>query len=418
MLARLRTIWVAVRDSLWFLPAVLTLLAAILAIGLVQFEAAYEPTLWEGGHWLVGGSVDGARAVLSTIAGSLITVTGVVFSVTIVALQLASSQFTPRILRNFIADRSNQLVLGVFIATFTYTLLVLRVVRSIEEGEEFVPQLAVSLAIIFALVSIGFLIHFIHHAARSMQASVILDRVSTAALEQVRRLFPVEVGEAEGEAPAHEELPSAAAQVVVAVNEGYLQAVDGTSLFQLGQRQRMLVQMAQPLGTFILAGAPLARVWADGDLADDVQQEIRKAFILGAQRTPEQDLEFHLLEISDMAVKALSAGINDPTTAKHAIDRLTQVLLALGKRRPPAPLRTKSGTVHFIAQPLTFETAVEVSFGPILHFGRDNPSVVQKLRRAIDSLQELLSAERHEALRAFRKRLEECSGRAESDSGV
>jgi len=183
MLMKLRMVWARVRDSFWFIPAVLTLLFAVLAVVFVGLDATYEIDMFQGGHWLMGGSVDGARAVLSTIAASLITVTGVVFSITIVALQLASTQFTPRVLRNFLADRSNQRVLGVFIGTFTYTLLVLRVVRSSEEIKTFVPELSVSVAIILALISIGFLIHFIHHAASSIQAGVILDRVTREALE-------------------------------------------------------------------------------------------------------------------------------------------------------------------------------------------------------------------------------------------
>jgi uncharacterized membrane protein len=405
---RLTTFWTAIRDSLWFIPAAFTLTAAAVAIGLVKFEASHDVTRWEGGHWLIGGSVDGARAVLSTIAGSVVTVTGVVFSVTIVALQLASSQFTPRILRSFIADRSNQLVLGVFIATFTYTLLVLRVVRSIEEGEEFVPQLAVSLSIVLSLVSIGFLIHFIHHAARSMQASVILDRLAGEALDQVRRLFPVEIGESNGAASTAEEFPSGRSQVVVATSEGYLRAVDSKALFNLGESQKLTVAMVPEVGAFILEGTPLAHVWADGRLLDEVHQQVRRAFVLGPERTPEQDVGFVLLEISDMAVKSLSPGINDPTTAEHCIDRLAQILLALGKRRPPEPLRTEAGQLHFIARPLTFDAALEIAFGQVLHFGRETPTIVRKVQRTLESLQELLSFERREPLRALSAKLEDC----------
>ncbi|MBA2243389.1 MAG: DUF2254 domain-containing protein, partial [Gemmatimonadetes bacterium] len=173
MLARLTMVWVKVRDSLWFLPALLTLLASGLAMLVVELEKRGVLALGDSDHWLLGGGAEGARGVLSAIAGGLITVTGVVFSVTIVALQLASSQFTPRVLRNFTADRSNQLVLGVFIGTFTYTLLVLRTVRSpTPDQEAFIPRIAVALAVGLVLLSIAFLIFFINHAARSIQVSV------------------------------------------------------------------------------------------------------------------------------------------------------------------------------------------------------------------------------------------------------
>lgn len=413
MLAWLRMMWVTVRDSLWFIPSVMTLLAAVLAVLLVQVESAFELQLNNERHFLVGGSVDGARSVLSTIAGSIMTVTGVVFSITIVTLQLASSQFTPRILRNFLADRSNQLVLGVFIATFTYTLLVLRTVRSIDDGDEFVPEIAVTVAIFFALVSIGFLIHFIHHAALSVQATVILSRVSFEALGRVERLFPEEIGEPETTPPPKSEIPTGTAELVAAKREGYLQTVDSQSLFQLGEERRLVIQMIPRVGEFLIQGQPLARVWADEPLPDEIHTAIQHAFILGADRSPEQDLEFYLLEIADMAVKALSPGINDPTTAIYCIDRLTQLLAAFGKRRPPEPLRTESGDVHFLARPSTFAEAVDLSLDQILHYGHDNPLIVGKLRHAIDLLLELTPSERHEPLRDFQRKLTE----RETDGG-
>lgn len=404
MIARIKILWSAMRDSLWFLPSLMTLIAAIVAIGLVQFESHYGGKFWEG-RGLGSGSVEGARAVLSTIAGSLITVTGVAFSVTIVALQLASSQFTPRILRNFMADRSNQVVLGVLIATFTYTLLVLRVIRATSSGGEFVPQISVSVAIVLSLVSIGFLIYFIHHAARSIQASVILETITRAAMEQVDALFPEEIGRPAEPGPAADDFSPHTAHVVAAHRTGYLQAVDGTTLFSLGAKQKVVIQMVQPIGAFILEEQPLALVRAAAPLDEATQRAVRRAFVLGEERTPEHDLEFFLIEISDMAVKALSPGINDPTTAIHCIDRLTQILLALGKRRPPAPRRTESGAVHFLALPTTFERAIELAFEQILHFGQDNPAIVARLTTAFQVLFELLPVERHPPLAEFCRRL-------------
>ncbi|HEU0302351.1 MAG TPA: DUF2254 family protein [Longimicrobium sp.] len=202
MLARLRLAWTKVRDSLWFLPCVMTLAGAVLAIAITQAarRGAFDVEVLRS--WVFGGGVDGARGVLEAIAGGLITVTGVVFSVTIVALQLASTQFTPRVLRNFTADRGNQLVLGVFIGTFTYTLLVLRTVRSADDGESpFVPRVAVTLAVVLVLVAIGFLIFYINHSARSIQVAAILGRVARRTIGDVRRLFPEQIGYADEAAP-------------------------------------------------------------------------------------------------------------------------------------------------------------------------------------------------------------------------
>jgi uncharacterized membrane protein len=406
MFARLTMMWAAVRDSLWFVPALFTLLAAALAFLIVQVDRSFLASIGEFEHWFPTGGAEGARLVLSTIAGSLITVTGVVFSVTIVGLQLASTQFTPRILRNFLADRSNQIVLGVFISTFTYTLLVLRVVRTkLENDAAFVPHLSVALAIVLALVSVGFLIHFIHHAARSIQASVILSRVTTEALFLVDKLFPEETGEPEERPEGEAEVPSWPAEPIAAAEEGYLQAVNGDALFELGEKHQLLVRMAAPVGTFVVEGQALADVWAEETCDEEVRKKIQDAFLLGKERTPEQDVEFCIIEIADMAVKALSPGINDPTTAVHCIDRLTQILLALGKRRPPAPLRTKAGRVHFLTLSATFEGALGLAFDQILHFGRDNPAIVARLGESIKLLRSLLPGERQAVLRTYQDRL-------------
>jgi uncharacterized membrane protein len=190
------------------------------------------------------GGVDGARGVLGTIAGGLITVTGVVFSVTIVALQLASTQFTPRILRDFTADRGNQLVLGVFIGTFTHTLLVLRTIRSAADGEDpFVPRVGVTLAVLLVLIAIGFLIFYINHSARSIQVAAILDRVTRRTLGDVHRLFPEPIGHADDAEPP-DPRPAGRPSVTVAADAaGYLQAMDGRGLFELGRARRLVIAM-------------------------------------------------------------------------------------------------------------------------------------------------------------------------------
>lgn len=408
MLTRFKLLWAHVRDSLWFLPGVLTLLCAALAMTLVQLEQAGHINSDNVDSILLGTGAEGARGVLSAIAGGLITVTGVVFSVTIVALQLASSQFTPRVLRNFTADRGNQVVLGVFIATFTYTLLVLRSIRSGGADQDpFVPRIAVAVGVALVLVSIGFLIFFINHAARSIQVSTILARITRDALHDVGRLFPEEIGRVD----AVDDLPDprrpeTEGARVLASESGYLQGVDGDSLFQLGEKQGLVIAMEPYVGDFILPGEPLAQVWPPERITGEVVSAIRTAFVLGAERTPEQDLEFGIIELSDIAVKALSPGINDPTTALRCIDRLTEILLALGTRAPPDNRRTREGNVHFIARHLHFERAVGLAFDQIRHYGAENPAIAKKLLAAMSGLAALLPETRHEPLLAQARVLE------------
>jgi uncharacterized membrane protein len=419
MLARLRLAWTRVRDSLWFLPGALTLLAAALAIAVTEAEQRGLFDVDVLRSWVFDGGVEGARGVLEAIAGGLITVTGVVFSVTIVALQLASSQFTPRILRNFTADRGNQLVLGVFIATFTYTLLVLRTVRAAEDGESpFVPRVAVTLAVVFVLVAIGFLIFYINHSARSIQVAAILDRVAGRTLGDVRRLFPEEVGRADEAEPADPRPPEHDSAAVTAESAGYLQAVDGRSLFRLGEGRRLVIAMEPHVGDFVLPGAPLAAVSPADAVDDEVRRQVRKAFLLGPERTPEQDVEFGIVEISDIALKALSPGINDPTTAFRCIDRLAEVLLEIGTRRPPRPWRTEAGRVHYLARSTTFERAVGLAFDQLRHFGASNPAVARKLLETLAALAALVPPPRRAAVLAQAGAvLHDARAKVESDVG-
>ena len=399
MLARLRMVWVTIRDSLWFLPGVLTLLSALLAFAVTSAEERGALQSLAESHWIFGGGAEGARGVLNAIAGGLITVTGVVFSVTIVALQLASSQFTPRVLRSFTADRGNQLVLAVFIGTFTYTLLVLRTIRSGGDGQEgFIPRVAVTVAVALVLVSIGFLIFFINHSARNIQVSVILDRVAHRTLGDVCRLFPEQIGHQDPIEPIEPKDPEAEWVAITASESGYLQAVDARTLFQLGERKRMVIAMESHIGEFVLEGNRLASVSPATGADEEVVKAVRTAFVLGEDRTPEQDVEYGIIEMSDIALRALSPGINDPTTAFRCIDRLAEVLLALGTRRTPQAERTKEGRIHFLALHTTFERAVGLAYDQIRHFGVQNPAVAKKLLETVVRLQELVPPPRRAPL--------------------
>jgi uncharacterized membrane protein len=380
MQIRLMTAWARVRDSLWFLPSVLCVLAGLLALAALWIDHLLLADRRATFLLAFQGGVDGARGVLEAIASTTITVTGLVFSITIVALQLASSQYSPRVMRGFIGDRVNQMVLGVFIGTFTYSLLVLRSVRSAtDDGAAFVPSIAVGIAILLALVSIGFLIYYIHHAARSMQVSVIIDRATADTIQLVRRLFPEPIGEA-APAPPEPQVPTTPAAVVTADRAGYLQAVDAAALFALAQGTRLTVRMEPRMGAFVLPGAPLATVWPAEAVDDAVAGKVRGAFITGPERTLQADVELGIRQLSDIAIRALSPGVNDPTTAVNCIDRLGEILVVLGNRTPPAAVRSDGqDRVCFIASETTFDRAVHLSFDQVRHYGRQDPTVVAHL---------------------------------------
>ncbi len=400
MRERLDYWWHDVQDSLWFIPTLLTAAAAGLALLMVEIDQRLGSDEGNTEIWLYGGGVDGARGVLTAIAGTMITVTGVVFSITIVALQLASVQFTPRVLRAFTGDRGNQVVLGVFIGTFTYALLVLRTVRTeADDGERFVPALAVTVATGLSLVSVGFLIYYIHHAARSIQASVIIDRATDDTRDLIDALFTSRAG-----LPVLPEavmLPSTPATPVLAGEAGYVQTVDSEALIYLARERGLTIRLTVGIGEFVLPGARLAEVWTTIGKVEtaEVSEAIQGAFVLGLERTLHDDPAFGFRQLADIGIRALSPSINDPTTAMSCIDRLGELLVRLASREQPATIRTSDeGGTLLVLTTTTVEQLVELAYGQIRHYGAADAVVMVHLAETLRRISVLTPDACHEPL--------------------
>ena len=334
MKSRLANLWETLSASLWFVPALMTLVAVGLALGGI----ALDDIIRHGSGWAYGGGPEGAREVLSAIASSMITVAGVAFSVTIVALTLASQQFGPRLLRNFMRDRGNQVVLGTFIATFTYSLMVLRTIRS--NGSEFVPQVSVTLAMVLALTSLAVLIYFIHHAAVTIQAPEVIAMVAEDLTQGIDRLFPEALGRppTEGEHDLKPEFTGEFERVAEAIpcrETGYLQSIENDRLMALASENDLIFLLPCRPGDFIIEGNDLMQVKPSGRIDPELADQLCKCFILGDERTHIQDIEFSIHQLVEIAVRALSPGINDPITAMNCIDRLAAALCRLAQRSMP-----------------------------------------------------------------------------------
>ncbi|MDQ2778745.1 MAG: DUF2254 domain-containing protein [Pseudomonadota bacterium] len=384
MNAHLQKLWDLLRGSLWFVPMVLAITATVLAISAVAFDRTL-PHDWLANstlRWLVySGDAQGASLVLSTIAGSAITIAGTVFSMTLVALSLASQQLGPRLLRNFMRDRVNQVVLGTFISTFIYGLLVLRTIR---RQDEFVPHLAVTLGVGLALASLAVLIYFIHHVSVSIQADAVINRVGRELLEQIDRLFPHDGKAAVTHGPtAHERLPAdfdASAAVVAADADGYLQQVDLQSLVKLAQAQNLQLRLEHQPGDFLITGQPLLRVWPPATLNDTLRGRLLQHCATGDQRTSIQDFEFVVRELVEIAVRALSPGINDPFTAMACLDRLGAALYRLAQRELPSPERLDpSGRLRLVVPAFSFVATAELAFTQIRQNARGSSAVHERL---------------------------------------
>jgi YihY family inner membrane protein len=407
ILKRLRARWESLQVSFWFIPAVMTAIAGILAQVGVRIDESMQND-WIGKlAWVYTRGPDGARSVLSTVAESMITVAGVVFSVTIVALSLASNQFGPRLLRNFMRDRGNQIVLGTFVSTYVYCLLVLRTVSGVTENE-FVPHFSVTLGIGLALVSLGVLIYFIHHVAISIQAPEIVANVANDLHEAIDRLFPDDIGQGSAEDRGLSEakaLPAgfdSEAAAVASPANGYVQVVDGDQLLALASQYGLVIRICRRPGNFVVKGSVLAQVWP-GDRLDDVRAEqVRDTFLFGTVQTPIQDVEFVVNQLVEVAVRALSPGINDPFTAMTCLDRLGEGLCHLAGRKVPSPFRhDEQGQLRVVAHPFTFAELANTAFRQIRHYGRSSAAV---LTRQLDVITEVLEhARREEDRQALRQ---------------
>ena len=384
MTTRLRTLAEALHATFWVIPVLMTLAAITLSFVLVTLdEAVREPTLAQVG-WLWNGGPEGARALLSTVAGSMITVAGVVFSVTIVALSLASSQFGPRLLRNFMRDTGNQIVLGTFIATFVYCLLVLRTVRGVAT-QEFVPSIAITGGVVLAVLSLGVLIYFIHHVSASIQVTHLITAVSHDLLRAIDRLFPETLGHGASEPPRSQHTPPPEAcgretRTVHASRSGYVQAIDSDGLMQLATAHDLRLHVTHRPGHFVVQGTALVTVWSGGPVDASPAEQIQNTFILGAERTLTQDVEFAVDQLVEVAVRALSPGINDPFTAMACVDRLGEALCRLAERVLPSPDRYDAhGTLRVIADPITFAELTDAAFTKIRQYGRSSAAVTIRL---------------------------------------
>ncbi len=406
-MADLRSLWASLVGSLWFVPGVMVLGAILLAAGMVELSALVDEEVLSQWPRVFGASAESSRSMLSAIASSMITVAGVTFSITMVAVTQASSQYTPRILRNFMRDRANQVVLGSFVGIFAYCLVVLRTVRGGDDEATFIPSLAVLLAILLAILGIGVLIFFIHHIATTLQASEIVHRVSGEAVRLVDRLYPDPQG---AEVPDAE--PAAVLAAVAPVDwrpvparaTGYLQFADVDGMLALTREAGLIVRVERTIGEFVVEGLPLA--WhaphpaaglagTDGR-SEDVGRRLAAMHTVRAYRTIAQDPAFGIRQLVDIALKALSPGINDTTTAVTCVDHLSAILVRVADRRIEASRRSEDGVLRIVAPGPTFEGLLDLAYTEIRQSADGNASI---LIRQVETLALIGGATRSAARR-------------------
>jgi uncharacterized membrane protein len=372
------------KGALWVYPAVAVVLALLAGAGLsaisVSPDSRLEPFLFQG-------TADDARTLLIGISGTMMSVIALVLGLTLVALQLSSTQFSPRLLRHFLRDRVNQVVLSVFVATFVYSTAGLYTV-GVRHGQRVddYPRLAVTLALVLLFASLMVLVYFVHHVSHSIQVDEVMSAVERTTMQVIAHDLPTRG--VEEVAPPE---PPVWAVAVAAYRSGYVQTLHSAPLLQAAVADGVVAEIVPMVGEHVIMGAPLAWIWRTSPEqpapdATHFVQPVHDAVRIGYERTAEQDVALGVRQLADIAVKALSPAVNDPYTAIQALEHLSVVLASLAARPLGCVFRyDDGGALRVVVPGRDLAYYVELATGQIRRYGADEPRVARALLRVLGS---------------------------------
>ena len=413
MKSEILDLWIRIHASYWFIPSLMAAAAIVLANGVVYLDARIGSEWLYDYQWIHANRPAGARALLSTVAGSMITVAGVTFSMTLLAVSHASAQFGPRLLTGFMRDRGNQFTLGTFIATFLYCLMVLRTVHTGIDGAEqgagaaFVPHLAIIVAVGLAMLSVAVLIYFIHHVPQSISVSTVISRVGDELVHGIQCMYPTRIGDGAPAGSSAKTLPDgfhAGSRLILATGDaGYLRVLDADSLLDLASEHDLVVGILRRPGDFVVDGQPLMQVWPAEHCDDSVRDALCAVCSWGRERTREQDVMFPAEQLVEVLGKAMSPGVNGQYTAMICINQFERAFVELLQRSEPKSHRVdEDGKLRVIAEPVSHHAFFAGVMGPIRQFVRGDwvttDALLKSLRRLrsmpqLDLAAPLLSSE-------------------------
>ncbi|MBG6191130.1 putative membrane protein [Arthrobacter sp. CAN_A212] len=402
---RFQTAVDALRTQLWPLPVFAVLVAIGLGVWIPTVDDAIGSDMPSSvSYFLINGGPDAGRAILEATAGSLITATSLTFSLTVVTLQLASSQFSPRLLRTFTGDRVVHATLALFLGTFAYALTVLRTVRSGDDGDEpFVPHLAVTLAFLLAIASIIGLVFFLAHLAREIRVETIMRKVHQETSGTIRRVYREERG---AQPPVFPVAPHAAVWIG-APRSGFLTGIEEETLLAAAVKHRAIIRVDAQVGSSLVEGIPAAAGWVrsgepsmGAETVHEFRDDVAGAFTCGFERTAVQDVAFGFRQLIDVAAKALSPGINDPTTAIHVLGHTSALLCELTQRDlGPRVLHDDDGLVRVILDRPDFAAFLNITLDQPVLYGRADPAVLDRVLSLLQEVAWHASAEDQPAIR-------------------
>ncbi|MBC7725302.1 MAG: DUF2254 domain-containing protein [Burkholderiaceae bacterium] len=404
----MRSILIRTRESFWFLPALLGVAAIVSAELIVLLDRSLQAAGMTGVFFLDALSATGGRSILSIIGTSMLTVAGTTFSITISVLATTSSTYGPRLVRNFLADRANQLVLAVFTSTFLYALVVLRSVRAADDSAGgFVPTIAIHIAVLLGVLDVAFLVFFIHHIARSVQITTLQQRVQVDLERAVDVVYPA----GDQENSTRRARPAVLGAIVASRESGYVEQVGLDALRHIAEEHDGVIDVVAMPGTHLIAGEPLARVSTTLESGTDLDGQIRRAFTLGTSRTPYQDVRFALQQLVEIAVRGLASGSNDPYTAVTALDLSATALVPLWTREEaPTGLVDDDGVVRVVLHWPDAADLIASVFDGVLVYGTEHPLVIDAALHLLDRLRAAAGPERRDELTAVTARLAAARG--------
>lgn len=353
-----------IKSSYWFLPSILLVLSILLSFLMIEIDNNVTKKYFGVLGWIFSNQAEGARSVLSTIAGSIMSVAGVTFSMTFIAISHASSQIGPRVLSGFMNDRGNQFTLGVFVATFTYCLFILRTVKGGEDKGLFIPHLSIIVAIILAVISIIALIYFVHHVPKSISMTQVIDEIGDELKKSTKNRYPCHVGEHSFE-KNYENVNDYLRkyrdpQIIKASGKGYIEYINTDFLMRFSKENDLILDLEETPGDFLNENSILAKVYSKEELNHEKIEKIRNSFIWGVARTYDQDIMFSTKLLVEIAAKALSPGVNDPFTACECINQLEVACLNFIKAESPSSYRyDENSKLRIIAKSLDFDDFIE-----------------------------------------------------------
>lgn len=395
---KLAFLWTKLLETFWFIPVLIILFSIVLSIGLVKLDSVITITHEGWLRFFLVNSSDSARSILSTISGAMIGVAGTVFSVTLVALTLASSQFGPRLIKNFMYVRLNQIVLGSYIATYVYCLLVLNTIRDIDDYT-FIPSISIIVSIAAAIGNIVLLIIFIHRIAVSIQADKVIADISAFITKQVEILFPEKIGEEheKGSIDVHSEKAVYEHSFPIkSPKSGYLEYISSENLIELISKQDALLQLYHRPGSFLVKGIQIGELYAHEPWEEEKMRKLVRQFVIATTKTAQQDLEYSIHQMVEIAARALSPGVNDPFTAIACIDNLTSTMSYLAEVKFPSRYRyDEEGDLRVIVDPLDFEGVLDAAFNQIRQFSAGSTAVIIRMMEALITIQQFTKIDSH-----------------------